>query len=141
MVSSTGILDQPRFGEGTWLGSLRFAFGKWKQHRTSGSRRSKTGMTFGANTRIPSIEISHTPLTTSVRLGWVGLGCRCPDCSRRIDHPRSGGRVLVFLSGCFCGEFDWVGFLVVCFLYKINPTPRKNICCGKEVVQMTLFLT
>ena len=30
------------------------------------------------------------------------------------------------------GEFGWVRFLVVCFLYKINPNPRKNICCGKK---------
>ena len=28
--------------------------------------------------------------------------------------------------------FGWVGFLAVCFLYKINPNPRKIICCGKK---------
>ena len=32
----------------------------------------------------------------------------------------------------FCGEFGWDGFLVVCFLHKINPNPRKSICCGKK---------
>ena len=32
----------------------------------------------------------------------------------------------------FCGEFDWVRFLVVCFLYKTSPNPRNNICCGKK---------
>ena len=26
----------------------------------------------------------------------------------------------------------WVGLPVVCFLYKINPNPRKFICCGKK---------
>ena len=31
-----------------------------------------------------------------------------------------------------CGEFGWVGFLVVCFLYKINPNPPKMICCGEK---------
>ena len=31
-----------------------------------------------------------------------------------------------------CGEFDWVRSLVACFLYKTNPNPRKNICCGKK---------
>ena len=31
-----------------------------------------------------------------------------------------------------CGEFGWVGFLVVRFLHKINPNPRKIICCGKK---------
>ena len=31
-----------------------------------------------------------------------------------------------------CGEFGWFGFLVACFLYKTNPNPRKNICCGKK---------
>ena len=24
------------------------------------------------------------------------------------------------------------GFLVVCFLYKINSNPRKTICCGEK---------
>ena len=31
-----------------------------------------------------------------------------------------------------CGEFVWVRFPVVCFLYKTNLNPRKNICCGKK---------
>ena len=31
-----------------------------------------------------------------------------------------------------CGQFDWVRFLVVCFLYKTNPNPRKTSCCGKK---------
>ena len=31
-----------------------------------------------------------------------------------------------------CGEFGWAGFLVVCFRYKINPNPRKNICCDQK---------
>ena len=31
-----------------------------------------------------------------------------------------------------CGEFGCVGFLTVCFLYKIKPNPRKNIRCGKK---------
>ena len=30
------------------------------------------------------------------------------------------------------GEFGWVRFLAVCFLYKANLNPRKNICCGKK---------
>ena len=30
------------------------------------------------------------------------------------------------------GNFGWVRFLVVCFLYKINPNPRKCIYCGKK---------
>ena len=30
----------------------------------------------------------------------------------------------------FAEDFGWVNFLVVCFLYKINPNPRKNVCCG-----------
>ena len=30
------------------------------------------------------------------------------------------------------GESGWVRFLVVCFLYKTNPNPRKTICCGKK---------
>ena len=31
-----------------------------------------------------------------------------------------------------CGEFGWVRFLVVCFLYKTNPNPRKIIAVGKS---------
>ena len=30
------------------------------------------------------------------------------------------------------GEVGWVTFPVVCFLYKTNPNPRKNTCCGKK---------
>ena len=30
------------------------------------------------------------------------------------------------------GEFGWFRFLVVCFLYKTNPDPRKIICCVKK---------
>ena len=30
------------------------------------------------------------------------------------------------------GGFGGVGFLEVCFLYKINPSPRNMICCGKK---------
>ena len=38
------------------------------------------------------------------------------------------------------GQLGWVGILVVCFLYKINPNPRKIICCGKKVAaQMPPF--
>ena len=32
----------------------------------------------------------------------------------------------VFFNTEFCGEFGWVRFLVVCFLYKTNPNPRKT---------------
>ena len=37
-------------------------------------------------------------------------------------------------SGCLRRKkkIAWVGVLVVCFLYKINPNPRQNICCGKK---------
>ena len=38
-----------------------------------------------------------------------------------------------------CREFGWVGFLVVCFLYKTNPTPRKNILMCEKVAQMQLL--
>ena len=31
-----------------------------------------------------------------------------------------------------CGEFGSVRFLLVCFLYKTNPDPRKVICCGNS---------
>ena len=31
-----------------------------------------------------------------------------------------------------CGAFGWGRFLVVCFLYKINPNPRKITCCGEK---------
>ena len=35
--------------------------------------------------------------------------------------------IRVFPKNC-----GWVRFLVVCFLYKTNPSPRKIICCGKK---------
>ena len=36
------------------------------------------------------------------------------------------------------GVCGWAGFLVVCFLCKTNPNPRKNIRCGKKWAQMPL---
>ena len=38
-----------------------------------------------------------------------------------------------------CGEFVWVMFLVVCFLHKTNPNPRKKIWCGKKWPKMQLL--
>ena len=35
--------------------------------------------------------------------------------------------IRVFPKNC-----GWVRFLVVCFLYKTNPSPPKNICFGKR---------
>ena len=36
-------------------------------------------------------------------------------------------------------EFGWVGFLVVCFLYKTNPNPRKKVfTAGKSGPNATL---
>ena len=40
----------------------------------------------------------------------------------------------------FAEKFGWVGFLVVCFLYKINPNSRKNIFCGKKWPKATFDL-
>ena len=45
-----------------------------------------------------------------------------------VYNPKSGFNKQQGVSG----EFGWVGFLVVCFLYKINLNPRKIICCGKK---------
>ena len=38
-----------------------------------------------------------------------------------------------------CGEFGWGRFLVVCFLYKTNPNPRKNILLWEKVAQIATF--
>ena len=45
-----------------------------------------------------------------------------------IAVPRSTNLVLID-----CGDFGWVRFLIVSFLHKTNPNPRKTICCeGKS---------
>ena len=36
-----------------------------------------------------------------------------------------------------CGELSWVAFLAVCFLYKMNPNPRKNTCFGTKWPPLT----
>ena len=38
----------------------------------------------------------------------------------------------VWNNRVFAENLVWVGFLVVCFLYKINPNPPKMSCCGKR---------
>ena len=32
----------------------------------------------------------------------------------------------------FRGGFAWVGYLVVCCLYKISRNPPTIVCCGKK---------
>ena len=39
----------------------------------------------------------------------------------------------------FAENFVWVRVLVVCFLYKTNPNPRKGILLWEKVAQMPLF--
>ena len=51
----------------------------------------------------------------------------------KTDWPRN--------SPVFCREFGWVRFIVVCFLYKINPSSRKKKnCCGKSGPSATFNL-
>ena len=38
-----------------------------------------------------------------------------------------------------CGEFGWVRFLVVGFLRKTNPNPRKNYLLWEKVAQAPLL--
>ena len=40
-------------------------------------------------------------------------------------------RVNQYIEG-FAANLAWVRFLVVCFLDKTKPNPRKPICCGKK---------
>ena len=49
---------------------------------------------------------------------------------------------MFYASRVFAENFGWVGFgfLAVCFLYKINPNPRKNdVAVGKSGAQMPLI--
>ena len=40
-----------------------------------------------------------------------------------------------------CGEFGWVRFPVICFLYKTNPNPRKSyLLWGKSDLNATFNL-
>ena len=52
------------------------------------------------------------------------------------SHSRS---TMVDTTGCLRGFWLGVGLLVVCFLYKTNPNPRKTICRGEKVAQMPLL--
>ena len=50
-------------------------------------------------------------------------------CPPHHNHTRENVPIL----RCLRTIYFWVGFLVVCSLYKTNPNPRKkNICCGKK---------
>ena len=41
------------------------------------------------------------------------------------------------INRVFAENFGWVGFLAV--LHEISRNPRKIICCGKKVAQMSHF--
>ena len=54
---------------------------------------------------------------------------------QRTDIVRHAGgmKLIRFQYESVRREFGWVTFLVVRFLYKTNPNPRKFISCGKKV--------
>ena len=57
----------------------------------------------------------------------------CRECSDRLDSNMNGNIDYVSDRGrVFAENFGWGGFLVVCFLYKINPNPRRIVCCGNK---------
>ena len=43
------------------------------------------------------------------------------------------------INRVFAENFGWVGFLAVCFLYKINPNPRKK-CLWEKVAQLPFLI-
>ena len=51
------------------------------------------------------------------------------------------GNAVKWCVRVFAGEFGWVSFLVVCFLYETDPNARKVHCCGENVAQNATFLT
>ena len=46
---------------------------------------------------------------------------------------------MVWVNMVFAENFGWVRFLVVCFLYKTIPNPRKPFAVGKKVAQLPLL--
>ena len=51
------------------------------------------------------------------------------------------GQVRCLPNRVFADDFGWVGFLVVCLLYKTNPNPRKKIfAVGKSGPRASLNL-
>ena len=69
--------------------------------------------------------LSHTP----------GLGENRLYCSVGNSYIPGGGVLSNTgnaINRVFGGDIGWVGFLVVCFLYKTNANPRKIIRCGKK---------
>ena len=90
--------------------------------------------------------------TSQHTLGWTNFRARFLRNQRGRAHNRKTA-VFFFVLGrsrgvFFCSFFFFVlspgisgslrriwlgcGFIVVCFLYKINPNPPKFICCGEK---------
>ena len=65
----------------------------------------------------------------SVRLSIYPM---CGKVRVRVRVAELASAVLCCMKRLFCGEFGLVRFLVVCFLYKTIPIPRKVRAVGKS---------
>ena len=73
----------------------------------------------------PTLIPGNLSTKTRVRFGRANE----PPFSSACDAMFWGGTITAYQG--VRGDFGWVRFPVVCFLYKANPNPRrKNICCG-----------
>ena len=59
--------------------------------------------------------------------------------ARTQPGPFPEANIIQVLIGCFADNFGWVGFLVVCFLYEVNPNTRKKHLLREKVAQMPLL--
>ena len=67
---------------------------------------------------------------------------RCAFYQQQTQNNAAGECVAHRCYRCYSGvggQFGWVRFFVVCFLYKTNPNPRKTICRGEKVARMPLL--
>ena len=74
-------------------------------------------------------------LLQQLQVGTGGRDTAVPGFSQEIEIQ---AQVFVSYQGV-CGEFGWVGFLVVCFPYETNLNIRKIIYSGKKVAQNATF--
>ena len=71
-------------------------------------------------------SVRHPPVGARGHVDKAHSACREQHVRTRIQGSPFGD-IRVFAE-----NLDLVGFLAVCFLHKINPNPRNNICCGKK---------
>ena len=103
-----------------------------------GRRVAVGGVNYARRVTVAGVTVGglrHAWRVTLGLAGYVTVGGLCFgwQITLRLAGDVAVGGWRLTVCRFFCGDFDWVRFLVACFLYKISTSPRRIICCVEKV--------